>query len=79
VVVATFSGGGYGLEVLLEHAGGLQTRYAHLSQIEVGVGERVARSARIGRVGNTGFSTGPHLHFEVLRGGALQDPLGYLP
>jgi LysM repeat protein len=79
VVGATFSGGGYGLEILLEHAGGLVTRYAHLSQIGVNVGERVERGELIGRVGSTGFSTGPHLHFEVLRNGALQDPLGLLP
>ena len=79
VVGATSSGGGYGLEILLEHAGGLMTRYAHLSQIGVNVGERVERGELIGRVGSTGFSTGPHLHFEVLRNGALQDPLGLLP
>lgn len=70
VVVARASGynGGYGSYIVVKHANGVQTLYAHLSQVYVGVGESVAAGETIGAVGNTGRSTGAHLHFEV-RGG----------
>ena len=57
-------GGGYGNSILLDHGGGRHTRYAHLSQINVGLGDYVSAGQNIGLSGNTGWSTGPHLHFE---------------
>jgi murein DD-endopeptidase MepM/ murein hydrolase activator NlpD len=66
---------GYGKTILLRHAGGVDTRYAHLSRMLVGVGRFVAAGTLIGRVGSTGFATGPHLHFEVIVHGANVNPL----
>ncbi len=70
VIVAKASGwnGGYGSYVVVKHANGTQTLYAHLSRVDVTVGETVAQAETIGALGNSGKSTGPHLHFEV-RGG----------
>ncbi|MGZ6641108.1 MAG: peptidoglycan-binding protein [Solirubrobacteraceae bacterium] len=65
---------GFGLTVVLAHALGVHTRYAHLSRATVTPGEAVAAGARIGRVGATGRATGPHLHFEVTVRGANVDP-----
>lgn len=67
VIVSLASGynGGYGQYVVIRHSNGVQTLYAHLSQNEVSVGESVEAGQIIGRMGNTGRSTGPHLHFEV--------------
>jgi murein DD-endopeptidase MepM/ murein hydrolase activator NlpD len=79
VVMATRSGDGYGIKVVIDHGRGLHTLYAHLSQLNVEEGERVRRGEVIGLVGSTGFSTGPHLHFEVLQDDVLRDPLAYLP
>jgi murein DD-endopeptidase MepM/ murein hydrolase activator NlpD len=71
-----FSGaqGGYGNTVVVEHQGGIRTRYAHLSSIQVEVGARVDAGTVIGRVGSSGRSTGPHLHFEVLQDGRPVNP-----
>ena len=69
---------GYGNVVILEHKGGIETRYAHMSKSEVKEGEKVKKGDLIGRVGNTGRSTGPHLHFEVRINGNPVDPQGYL-
>lgn len=66
--------GGFGNSILVDHGGGVTTRYAHLSQIDVSVGETVSRGQVIGRSGNTGFSTGPHLHFETRVNGRAVDP-----
>jgi murein DD-endopeptidase MepM/ murein hydrolase activator NlpD len=66
--------GGYGNTVLIEHPGGIQTRYAHLSSLDVEAGEQVAAGTVIGRVGSSGRSTGAHLHFEVLQAGQPVDP-----
>ena len=65
---------GFGLTVVLDHGNGLHTRYAHLSSAAVRPGAFVPVGARVGRVGATGFATGPHLHFEVTVRGANADP-----
>lgn len=70
--------GGYGISVLIDHGNGLQTRYGHLSKLNVRVGQRVKTGERIGSVGSTGNSTGPHLHFEVIKWGRTQNPLNYI-
>ena len=77
VIQAGYSGG-YGYTILLYHGGGFATRYAHLSSIRCAAGQFVARGQVIGLVGSTGWSTGPHLHFEVRINGAAQNPLQYL-
>lgn len=66
--------GGHGKMVKLRHAGGLGSGYAHMSKIAVSPGMRVTQGQVIGFVGSTGLSTGPHLHFEVYRGGAAVNP-----
>jgi murein DD-endopeptidase MepM/ murein hydrolase activator NlpD len=66
---------GYGNSILIQHSGGLQTRYAHLSLMNVKAGDMVASQQVIGNVGDTGRSTGSHLHFEVIRMGKAIDPL----
>ena len=70
--------GGYGISILIDHGNGLQTRYGHLSKLNVRVGQRVKTGERIGAVGSTGNSTGPHLHFEVIKWGRTQNPLNYI-
>ncbi|WP_075214616.1 M23 family metallopeptidase [Mongoliimonas terrestris] len=70
--------GGYGNLIEIDHGKGLTTRYAHLSRIDVKVGERVARGQVVGRVGSTGRSTGPHLHYETRVDGTAVNPLAYL-
>ena len=67
--------GGHGNYVRLEHGGGMGTGYAHMSRIAVGYGSAVRAGQVIGYVGSTGLSTGPHLHYEVYRGGRTVDPL----
>lgn len=69
----------YGHLLEIDHGNGLVTRYAHAEQIEVALGALVRRGQRVARVGSSGRSTGPHLHFEVLLGGAPQDPARFLP
>src|SRR5690606_21647725 len=66
--------GGHGNYVKLSHGGGLATGYAHMSRIAVSSGSRVRRGQVIGYVGSTGLSTGPHLHYEMYRGGKTVDP-----
>jgi len=70
--------GGFGNFVIVDHGDGIATTYGHQSRIAVSPGERVAQGQVIGYVGSTGFSTGPHLDFEVRLNGAPVDPLGYL-
>jgi len=69
---------GYGNCLEISHANGLLTRYAHLSRIGVDVGQRVGAGSAIGAIGNTGRSTGPHLHFEVRIGDRAVDPRPFL-
>jgi murein DD-endopeptidase MepM/ murein hydrolase activator NlpD len=66
--------GGYGLTVVVDHGDGLQTRYAHLSGIDVADGQTLAAGQVLGRVGQSGRATAPHLHFEVSQGGQPVDP-----
>jgi peptidoglycan hydrolase-like protein with peptidoglycan-binding domain len=75
VVWAGARHGGWGLLVTIAHGKGVRTMYAHLSRVDVRVGERVRVGARVGRVGRTGDASGPHLHFEVRLRGAAVDPL----
>lgn len=77
VVEAGWSGS-YGNKIVINHNNGLKTIYAHLSSINVSVGQTVVRGSQIGIMGSTGNSTGVHLHFEVYKNGALQNPLSYL-
>jgi murein DD-endopeptidase MepM/ murein hydrolase activator NlpD len=69
---------GYGQLVVIDHGGGLTTRYGHLSHIEVPQGKTVVRGELVGRVGSTGRSTGPHLHYEVRINDEPVNPLQYL-
>jgi murein DD-endopeptidase MepM/ murein hydrolase activator NlpD len=78
--VVRFAGrrGGYGNLVIVEHADGTQTRYAHCRDLSVREGEAVVAGYPVGTVGSTGRSTGPHLHFEVRRAGKAVDPEAWL-
>ena len=78
IVVAREWHPAYGQQLEIDHGNGLVTRYAHCSSIQVGVGALVKRGQRVARVGNSGRSTGPHLHFEVLVQGVPQDPARFL-
>ena len=71
-------GTGYGLYITISHGNGMKTRYAHFSKLFVKTGDRVARGETIGMMGSTGWSTGSHLHFEVIINGRKQNPLNYL-
>lgn len=75
-----FSGleGGYGNVLVIDHGYGIKTRYGHLSQIAVRPGEHVDRGQKVGTVGNTGRSTGPHLHYEVRVNGIPQNPRKFI-
>jgi murein DD-endopeptidase MepM/ murein hydrolase activator NlpD len=70
---------GYGNYVVITHGNGFSTLYGHLSAINVSVNQPVQQGQQIGAEGSTGFSTGPHLHFEIRLNGAYQNPLAYLP
>ena len=69
---------GYGLYIALEHGGDIQTRYGHMSRLNVAAGQKVHKGDIIGYVGSTGRSTGPHLHYEVRIAGEAVNPMPYL-
>ncbi|MFN7132638.1 MAG: peptidoglycan DD-metalloendopeptidase family protein [Myxococcales bacterium] len=75
-----FSGmeGGYGKVLVVDHGYGVKTRFAHLSELSVKAGDRVKRGQKIGAVGNTGRSTGPHLHYEVRVNGVPENPRKFI-
>jgi murein DD-endopeptidase MepM/ murein hydrolase activator NlpD len=81
IVTANWShspGRGYGIYVMIDHGGKISTLYGHMSNITVNVGDVVQRGDPIGAVGSTGWSTGPHLHFEIRENGQHTNPLPYL-
>jgi murein DD-endopeptidase MepM/ murein hydrolase activator NlpD len=69
---------GYGLQVEINHGFGYVTKYAHLSGLKAQVGQKVKRGDIIGYTGNTGYSTGPHLHYEVIKNGEKVNPMNYI-
>jgi len=69
---------GYGYNVVVNHGGGKKTRYAHASKLYVKIGDKVERGEQIAAMGSTGWSTGPHIHFEVIVNGVRQNPLNYI-
>jgi murein DD-endopeptidase MepM/ murein hydrolase activator NlpD len=75
VITSAGRSGGYGLLVAIDHGGGVETRYGHLSALNVAIGEPVRAGQVIGFVGSTGESTGPHVHYEVRVNGRPVDPL----
>lgn len=78
--VVTFTGtkSGYGNCIIIDHKNGYETLYGHLSKISVKEGEVVEKGSKIGVMGNTGRSTGTHLHFEIHKNGSIQNPMKYL-
>jgi murein DD-endopeptidase MepM/ murein hydrolase activator NlpD len=79
VVYAEWGWAGYGNLVVVDHGNGFRSYYGHLYGFYVDVGEQVERGQPLGALGNTGLSTGPHLHFEIRQDGVLRNPLDYLP
>ncbi|GEJ55371.1 M23 family metallopeptidase [Anaeromyxobacter diazotrophicus] len=77
-VVFAGTEGGYGKVLVIDHGYGVKTRYGHLSEIFAKLGERVKRGARVAAVGNTGRSTGPHLHYEVRVNGIPENPRKFI-
>ena len=74
-VVSAGWAGGYGREVVIAHGGGIQTRYGHMSRLAAQVGQMVSQGQVIGYVGSSGLSTGPHVHYEVLKNGRPVNPM----
>jgi murein DD-endopeptidase MepM/ murein hydrolase activator NlpD len=78
VVLASWSDWGLGYHVIVDHGDGMRTVYGHLSEIWVSPGEYVGQGQAVGAMGSTGYSTGTHLHFEMMLYGSYVDPLAYL-
>ena len=78
--IIVFAGleGGYGNVLVIDHGYGVKTRFGHLSKLEVKTGDRVKRGQLVGAVGNTGRSTGPHLHYEVRVNGIPENPRKFI-
>lgn len=79
VVMVVQQRAGFGNHLLVEHAGGVKSLYAHLSELDVKEGDMVNKDSTIGRVGSTGWSTGNHLHLEIYQDGTPVNPLEVLP
>lgn len=79
VIFAGWDTTGYGYSVVIDHGNGFRTRYAHMSYYLVEAGQQVGKGDLIGKVGSTGRSTGPHLHFETIYNGVRRNPYEYLP
>lgn len=78
VISAGWNSGGYGNMVVIDHGSGISTLYAHNSSLTVSKGQTVKKGQTIAKCGSTGFSTGPHLHFEVRKNGATQNPRNWI-
>jgi murein DD-endopeptidase MepM/ murein hydrolase activator NlpD len=79
VIFAGWDDTGYGYTVVIDHGNGFQTLYAHLNAYYVDAGENVVKGQSIAEIGNTGNSTGPHLHIEIRQGTVQRNPIGFLP
>ena len=79
VSYAGYNDGGFGYLVEIDHADGSMTRYAHNSRLLVSSGQQVAQGQQVSEMGSTGFSTGPHLHFEIHSPQGTVNPMAYLP
>lgn len=77
VTSAGWDNGGYGYKIIINHNNGYKTLYAHMSSLKVKVGQTVRKGQTIGVMGNTGHSTGTHLHFELHKNGSVQNPMNY--
>ncbi len=77
IIKASYTPGGYGKRVIVDHGFGYKTMYAHLSEIDVKVGQKVKRGELLGKVGSTGRSTAPHLHYEVRKNNQTENPVNY--
>ncbi len=78
VTWAGWDNSGYGNYVIIDHGNGYTTLYGHCADVYVSIGDKVAKGDLIASIGSTGYSTGPHLHFEICEGGVAQDPLNYV-
>jgi len=78
VVAVEYDQGGFGNNVIIRHKHGFYTRYGHMLSFRVHAGQRVQQGETIGYIGNTGLSTGPHVHYEVHIGSDVVDPFKYL-
>ena len=79
IIIKAEHGKSYGNYIIIKHDDEYETRYAHLSQLKVKSGERISKGSVIGLVGNTGMSTAPHLHYEVIKNGEKVNPKDYYP